>query len=127
MTLLPLRRLVAVGVAVIGSAMAAHAADISVTVLQYGLFTTEELEPSTGTDGTTMRASVVTNVCHVMTTSIVPAGGGPGIRRELSRRGLAARDAGLHHPRAPVPRPARPRLLGVLRDQPAARADADRW
>jgi hypothetical protein len=69
--------LVAVGLAIVGPAAAAHAADIRVAILQYGLFTTEELEPSTGTDGKTMRAAIVTNVCHVMTTSIVPAGGGP--------------------------------------------------
>lgn len=78
MPLSPLKQLIAAGFAFIGLVTAAYAADdIRVSVIQYGLFTTEELEPSTGTDGTTMRSALVTNVCHIMTTSIVPAGGGP--------------------------------------------------
>ena len=73
-----MKRVLAIALAFIGSAMAAHAADVSATIVQYGLFTAEEVEPSTGRDGPTMRAAVLTNICHLMTTSIVPAGGGPG-------------------------------------------------
>jgi hypothetical protein len=54
--------------------------EVAIQILQYGVFATEQVTPSRGSHET-MKSATVTNVCHIATTSIVPAGGGEfGVR-----------------------------------------------
>jgi hypothetical protein len=68
--------------AIVAGATACPAATIE--IVQYGVYTSEQVEPPTG-DFETMRSARVTRICHVMTTSTVPAGGGEfGFRYRVS-------------------------------------------
>jgi hypothetical protein len=45
---------------------------VSIKIVEYGIYTAETTKPSSGVNET-MKGAQVANVCHVMTTTIVPA------------------------------------------------------
>jgi hypothetical protein len=69
---------------------------VAIEILEYGLFTSEEVAPSTGVYET-MRSATVTKVCHVMTTSTVSAGGGEFGLRYRVLGSPAGRPVGITH------------------------------
>jgi hypothetical protein len=69
-----MKRLVTLVLSIVAAATACTQpnSEITVKTLEYGIFTAEVERPRTGVNET-MRAALIRNLCHTMTTAVVPA------------------------------------------------------
>jgi hypothetical protein len=83
-----LARLAGVGLALLLSAASARAADLRVTIFEYGLYTMDSASERQAADG--LVDSTVENICHYATTTVVPLKQGVHFGFRFRIEGLAA-------------------------------------
>jgi hypothetical protein len=65
-----MKRLLALALALVGPALSAQAADLSVTIVEHGLYTADVKSEKPSPDG--IGETVIENICHYATTTAVP-------------------------------------------------------